>query len=150
MTYVPYAYKRVAPRRFVFTSVGRSEIKKVVEFVPLQAKNVVNLGFGDLLPDGSFDDEANSNNGDMLKVLATVVYILKYYTSQHPKITVFFTGSTKERTRLYTRIIRTYYSLFAKEFVLYGIVGSDKDNETILFDAEVKLEYLAFLIKRIN
>ena len=150
MTYVPYAYKRVAPRRFVFTSVGRNEIKKVVEFVPLKAKNVVNLGFGDLLPDGSFDDEANSNNGDMLKVLATVVYILKHYTSQHPEIMVFFTGSTKERTRLYTRIIRTYYSLFTKEFVLYGIIGTDRDNETILFDAEAELEYLAFLIKRIN
>jgi hypothetical protein len=78
MTYVPYSYKRVAPRRYIFTSVGRYEIKKVVEFVPLKAKNVVNLGFGDLLPDGSFDDKANSNNGDILKVLATVVHILKY------------------------------------------------------------------------
>jgi len=150
MTYVPYAYKRVAPRQFVFTSVGMTEIKKVVEFIPLKAKNVVNLGFGDLLPDGSFDDEANSNNGDMLKVLTSVVYILKHYKSQHPKIMVFFTGSTKARTRLYTRIIRTYYSLFTKEFVLYGIIAADGDNETILFDAQAELEYLAFLIKRIN
>jgi hypothetical protein len=111
---------------------------------------VVNLGFGDLLPDGSFDDEAKSNNGDMLKVLATVVYILKHYTMQHPEITVFFTGSTKDRTRLYTRIIRTYYSLFTKEFVLYGVIGTDGDNETVLFKAEAGHEYLAFLIKRNN
>jgi hypothetical protein len=66
MTYVPYSYKRVAPRRFVFTSVGRSEIKKVVEFV------------------------------------------------------------------------------------LHGNIGTDRDNETILFNAEADLEYLDFLIKRIN
>jgi len=59
----------------------------------------MNLGIGDLLPNGSFDDKANSNNGDILKVLATVVYILKHYTSQNPEIMVFFTGSTKERTR---------------------------------------------------
>jgi hypothetical protein len=150
MTYVPYSYKRVAPRRYVFTSVGRTEIKKIVEFVPLRAKNVVNLGFGDLLPDGSFDDEANSNNRDMIKVLATVVYILKHYTSQHPEITVFFTGSTKDRTRLYTRIIGTYYSLYTKEFALYGIIGTDKDNETVLFNSDAELEYVAFLIKRIN
>jgi hypothetical protein len=150
MTYVPYSYKRVALRRYVFTSVGRNEIKKVVEFVPLKAKNVMNLGFGDLLPDGSFDDKANSNNGDIIKVLATVVYILKHYTSQNPEIMVFFTGSTNERTRLYARIIRTYYSLFTKEFVLYGIIGTNRDNETILFNWEVELEYLAFLIKRIN
>ena len=150
MTYVPYSYKHVALRRYIFTSVGRNEIKKVVEFVPLKAKNVMNLGFGDLLPDGSFDDKANSNNGDILKVLATVVYILKHFTTQHPEITVFFTGSTKERTRLYTRIIKTYYSLFSKEFVLYGIIATDRDNVTILFNSEAELEYLAFLIKRIN
>ncbi|HLX65616.1 MAG TPA: hypothetical protein VKR41_01430 [Puia sp.] len=150
MTDVPYSYKRVAPRRYIFTSVGRFEIKKVVEFVPLKVRNVVNLGFGDLLPDGSFDDKANSNNGDILKVLATVVHILKYYISQNPEIAVFFTGSTKDRTRLYTRIIRTYYSLFAKEFVLYGIIETDRTTETILFNAEADLEYLAFLIKRIN
>jgi hypothetical protein len=122
----------------------------VVEFVPLKAKNIVNLGFGDLLPDGSFDDKANSNNGDMLKVLATVVYILKHYTSQHPEIMVFFTGSTNDRTRLYTRIIRVYYSIFAKEFVVYGIIGTDIENETILFNKEAEHEYVAFLIKRIN
>ena len=150
MTYVPYSYKHVALRRYIFTSVGRNEIKKVVEFVPLKAKNVMNLGFGDLLPDGSFDDKANSNNGDILKVLATAVYILKHFTTQHPEITVFFTGSTKERTRLYTRIIKTYYSLFSKEFVLYGIIATDRDNVTILFNSEAELEYLAFLIKRIN
>lgn len=86
----------------------------------------------------------------MLKVLATVVYILKHYTSQHPEIMVFFTGSTKDRTRLYTRIIRTYYPLFTKEFVLYGIIGTGRDNETIPFNSEVELEYLAFLIKKIN
>lgn len=125
MTYVPYSYKHVASRRYVFTSVGKSEIKKVVEFVPLKAKNV-------------------------MKILATLVYILKHYTTQHPEITVFFTGSTKDRTKLYTRIIRTYYSLFTEEFVLYGIIGTDGDNETILFNTEAELEYVAFLIKRIN
>jgi hypothetical protein len=150
MTYVPYSYKRVTQRRYIFTSVGRSEIKKVVEFVSLKAKNVVNLGFEDLLPDGSFDDEAIPNNGDLIKVLATVVYILKHYTSQYPEMTVFFTGSTIDRTRLYTRIIRTYYSFFAKEFVLYGVVGNERGNKTVLFNSIAELEYLAFLIKRIN
>jgi hypothetical protein len=35
------------------------------------------MGFGDRLPDGSIDDTANSNNGDIVKVLATVIAVLK-------------------------------------------------------------------------
>jgi len=36
-------------------SVGKIEIKKVIDFVPLKTKNFMNMGFGDLLPDGSVE-----------------------------------------------------------------------------------------------
>jgi hypothetical protein len=76
MTHIPYSYKRPHSERYTFTSIGKKRIEKVVDFVPLGLKNIVNLGFGDLLPDGSVDDTVNSNNGDMAKVLATVIDIL--------------------------------------------------------------------------
>lgn len=38
MTYVPYSYKHPSARRYVFISLGKRRIEKVVEFVPLKDK----------------------------------------------------------------------------------------------------------------
>jgi uncharacterized protein DUF6934 len=150
MSHVPYTFEQIRPTRYRFFSDGRNTIEKIVDFVPLKGRNLINLGFGDLLPEGSIDDKVISNNGDIRKVLSTIVHILKHFTALHPQALIFFTGSTDERTRLYTRIIKLYYTVFRKEFYIYGIVGTDLDNETLPFDPQFPNEYLAFLIKRIN
>lgn len=98
MTQVSYPYKRLQSWRYVFVSDGKKKIQKIVDFIPIGKGNIVNVGFGDVLPDGSMDDKANSNNGDIIKVLATVVDILRDFTSLYPHSNVFFTGSTDERT----------------------------------------------------
>jgi hypothetical protein len=49
MTYVPYSYKHPSSRRYVFISVGKKRIEKVVDFVPLKAKNIMNPGILKLL-----------------------------------------------------------------------------------------------------
>jgi hypothetical protein len=150
MTHVPYSYKRPHSERYVFTSVGKKRIEKVVDFVPIGIKNIMNLGFGDLLPDGSVDDTANSNNGDLIKVLATVIGILRDYTAEYPQVEIFFAGSTIERTKLYTRILKTYYLTFSKEFTISAVAGSENVNKRIPFDPMANIEYLGFLIKRID
>jgi hypothetical protein len=150
MTHIPYSYIRPCSERYIFTSIGKRKIEKVVDFVPIGIKNVMNIGFGDLLPDGSVDDSVNSNNGDLIKVLATVIGILRDYTSEYPEVEIFFAGSTVERTKLYTRILKTYYSTFSKEFSISAIAGSENKNRRIHFDPMANVGYLAFLIKRIN
>ena len=150
MTNTPYSYKRLQGHRYVFTSTGRRKIKKAVDFVPLGIRNIFNLGFGDLLPDGSIDDTANSNNGDIVMILATVIGILKDFTVEFPQSEIYFSGSTIERTRLYARILRTYYASFSKEFKITAIIDSDNDNQQVPFDPDSRIEYLGFLIKRIN
>ena len=150
MTHIPYSFEQVEPTRYKFLSQGKRKIEKVVEFVPLKAKNVMNLGFGDLLPDGSIDDRVVSNNGDIRKVLATVVMILKDFTARHPQTIIFFTGSNNERTRMYSRILKLYHTTFKKEFLIYVVVGNENNSKTLLFDPNEEIEYLAFLIKRIN
>ncbi len=65
----PYLYSREFSTRYRFLSTGRKPVEKIVEFSTLATENIYNLGFGDLLPDGSIDDKANSNNGDIVKVL---------------------------------------------------------------------------------
>ena len=111
---------------------------------------MVNLGFGDLKADGSIDDRIVSNNGDIIKILATIVDIVKHYTSKYPSAVIFFTGSTDERTRLYRRILKMYFQSFYSEFAIYGIVGTENNNRTVHFDPGSNEEYLAFLIKRIK
>ena len=150
MSQVPYPYNHPYSERYVFISVGRLRIEKAVDFIPIGIKNIVNMGFGDRLPDGSIDDTANSNNGDLVKVLATVISILKDYTTQYPKVVIFFAGSSIQRTRMYSRILRTYYVNFSREFSISGIVGSEDQNRRIAFDPKLEIEYLAFLVERIN
>jgi hypothetical protein len=60
-------------------------------------KNILNLGFGDLLPDGSVNDTSNSINGDIVKVLATIISIIEDFTTEYPDIKVVFAGSTVRR-----------------------------------------------------
>ncbi len=110
----PYAFKRHHVTRYTFTSVGKKRIKKIVDFTMFGLKDTYNLAFGDLLPDGSIDDKANSNNGDIVKVLSTVVAILKEFTSTRPEANIVFTGSTDLRMKLYTRILRTYSCFMIK------------------------------------
>jgi hypothetical protein len=108
-----------------------------------------NLGFGDLLPDGSIDDKIASNNGDIGKVLSTVIMILKHFTALHPDNIIIFSGSTAERTRLYARILKLYYAAFSKEFMIYGVIGNKQCSQRISFDPCAQIDYFAFLIKRI-
>jgi hypothetical protein len=58
-----YLYNHEKADRFIFTSLGKVAIVKAVDFTPTNIKDLYSLSFGDLLPDGSLDDMANSNNG---------------------------------------------------------------------------------------
>ena len=100
-------------------------------------------------PDQCIDDTVNSNNGDIAKVMATVIEILKYFTKIHPEAIIYFRGSTEERNRLYHRILKSYYPTFSKEFILLVMIGSKEENEILQFNPRMNFKYFAFLIKRI-
>ncbi|MBN9385340.1 MAG: hypothetical protein J0H74_31575 [Chitinophagaceae bacterium] len=117
-----YSYDRKSFERFVFSSVGKSTIIKLVEFSTTKTPDLYNLGFGDLLPNGTIDDKVNSNNGDIVKVLVTIVQIIRDFSAQHPNAKIVFAGSTQERTKLYTRIIKMYYEDFCKEFKITVLI----------------------------
>lgn len=101
------------------------------------------------MPDGSIDDKANSNNGDIVRVLATVVEILFDYTSKYPGIEIFFAGSTQERTKLYTRILKTYYASFSRQFTMKVIVVEEGRYTVLPFEPKADLKFAGFLIQRI-
>ena len=148
MTKAPYLHSRDGSTRYSFFSTGRRPVKKIVEFTPLAFKNLYNLGFGDLLADGKIDDKVNSNNGDIAKVLSTVIHIVKDFTETNPEAKIAFKGSTTERTAFYQRIIKTYLNSFKKEFLISALEGPVSKPKEAVFDPEYKEAYLAFFVKR--
>lgn len=72
------------------------------------------MAFGDVQGDGSIDDSSISNNKDMEKILATIAKIINLFFDKHPKSSVFFTGSTKARTRLYRMAIGNNWAELSK------------------------------------
>ena len=150
MSHTPYPFEQIHPTRYRFFSLGRNQIEKIVDFTPLNLRNMVNLGFGDKMPDGSVDDRIASNNGDIKKVLSTVIMIVNHFTTLHPQIIIYFSGSTHERTMLYTRILTMYHASFKNEFEIYGISDAKTKGLRLPFDPCAQISYLAFLIKRIN
>ena len=149
MNHPPYLFTRVHSEWYTFTSQGKQRIEKGVSFTATDIAGLYNIGFGDVLTDGGIDDMATSNNGDIVKVMATVVQILRAFTAEFPAVKVIFVGSTEERTRLYRRILRTYYNNFSEEFIITGSILQGNAYVEIPFDPAATIEYHAFFIKRI-
>jgi hypothetical protein len=143
-----YPYYNTQASWYTFTSTGKRSIAKQVVFTYTGIRNIVNMGFGDLLPDGSIDDRANSNNGDIVKVLATIVRILIDSTEKFPHTEIFFAGSTQERTRLYTRILGTYYTDFNKEFNINGLLKKGHEYIEVESTLGSGLKFMGFIVKR--
>src|SRR6187402_3471687 len=144
-----YPFDQTKASSYRFTSVGRKQITKEVVFTHTGYRNIVNMGFGDVLPNGIIDDKANSNNGDIVKVLGTIVQIMIDFTNKFPATEIFFTGSTPERSRLYLRIIRSYQRSFSNIFTINilepkGIAFIERP-----YDPNLNIAFLGFLLKRI-
>lgn len=122
----PYKYEKQNQVSYSFVSKGRrGVITKIVQFTPTSINGIFNLAYGDLLPEGDIDDKANSNNGDMIKVLGTVIEIVKEFTSTKGNIKIVFAGSTAVRTKLYYRILKNYRQMFEKDFILSAFIKTD-------------------------
>lgn len=145
-----YPYDQSQASRYTFVSIGKKRIIKQVVFAHTGIQNIVNVGFGDLMSDGSIYDKANSNNGDIIKVLTTIVHILKDFTTKFPDVEIFFSGSTPERTKLYTRILRSYYSSFSKEFNINALIRKGDHYTKVPFDPTIDPKFQGFIIKRIH
>ena len=75
---------------FEFVSQGiRGDIEKLVVHSKIDMSGMFNLGFGDKIGlTGDFDDQAVTNKGDSLKVMATVAATLYPFTESFPDASV--------------------------------------------------------------
>ncbi|MBX2931939.1 MAG: hypothetical protein KF781_08350 [Chitinophagaceae bacterium] len=105
-------------------------------------ENVYNLAFGDYDEKAkSIDDLAVTNNGDSLKVLATVASTVYAFTEKHPNALIIATGSTAARTRLYRMGITNNLAEISEDFIIFGYT---KDEKWVEF--ETGEDYEAFLV----
>lgn len=130
---------------FEFTSEGsKGSISKVVQFTDTGTENVYNLAFGDYDEEtGSINDLSVTNNGDSLKVLATVASTVYAFTEKYPNAWIFATGSTRIRTRLYRMGITNNLAEMIEDFDVFAYTLDGKWEEFIIGE-----DYEAFLITK--
>ncbi len=131
---------------YEFVSEGpRGQIKKVVQYSETGTEHVYNLGFGDYdEATQSIDDFSITNNGDSLKVLATVASTVYAFTEKYPQAWVFATGSSLVRTRLYRMGITNNLADIKEDFAVYGLTVTNNTWEEFV----VGEDYEAFLITK--
>ena len=108
---------------FEFVSEGsKGRILKMVEYTETATKGVYNLAFGDYdAITKTINDLSVTNNGDSLKVLATVASTVYAFLDKHPNTYIVATGSTNVRTRLYRMGITNNLAEIKVDFVVYGL-----------------------------
>jgi hypothetical protein len=142
-----YDYSRDEEGLYRFTSKGKRIIVKIVGFTSTNDENI--LWFGDLLPDDTVDDMAISDNGDMVKVLATVIQITReFMLARSSNIKVGFKGSTNQRTVLYRSILKRHYHELASQFIISAGIIHKGFYEERMFNEMNGTDYVAFFIKK--
>lgn len=115
-----YPITEIEPLLYRFDSIGiKGVIQKIVVYQPLERENEFNLALLDYVG-GRFSDSSISDNGDMEKVLATVVLTFDYFFALQPQASIVFSGSDAARTRLYKIAIGKYEPIATKKFYIYG------------------------------
>jgi hypothetical protein len=146
MKYTRYEYSTEAELNiFEFESVGpKGKITKLVQYTEMNIKDYYNLAFGDLdVITREINDGVITNNGDAIKVLATVVSTVYAFTGKYPEAYIFATGSSEARTRLYRMGITNNLEELKNDFYVYGLRNDDTFEPFIVGD-----DYLGFLITR--
>jgi hypothetical protein len=132
---------------FGFQSIGpKGTFEIIVHFSLLYDDNIFNLAFGLADNNGSFDDTAILNNNDRNKILATVAKTIMLFLDYHPECSVYFTGSTINRTRLYRRAINVAMAELKDYLEIFGLV--ENGNDLLLDPFDGKKNYFAFLIHK--
>lgn len=116
-------------------------IPKIVEYEEIET-GTFNLAFGDIDNYGRLNDSVVSNNGDMEKVLATVVQTVLTFLEIYPIRRVYFSGNSPARNRLYRAVLSRDIENWSKIFEVDGIV----EGERIAFRQGINFE--GFIVQR--
>lgn len=126
---------------FRFESTGsKGTIIKIVRFGTVR-DNLCNLAFGDLVSD-DFDDEIISDNGDLRKIISTLVNIVHSFALSNPTTRIAIVPVDNQRKLLYNRIFQQFEFEILAYFSVHGVFFNPRTKE--LFDP--RKTYDAFVI----
>lgn len=84
-------------------------------------KPYFNLAFGDHDDvNGLIYDDVVTNNGDMRKVLKTVISTMKTFFTERPGELIHIEGSDPIRNKFYQKIVRDYEETISEDFKVMG------------------------------
>jgi hypothetical protein len=108
---------------YSFDSVGSNGvIAKIARFRSTEDEHCFQLSFGDAIDEADkINDFAISNNGDREMILHTVKEIVFDFIDAKFRKTVFFTGATSTRNRLYRMFISRYFDELRNSVEIYGV-----------------------------
>ena len=125
----PVHYQLGKKHEYWFVSDGRRKVIKCVRFslVDLSAQ-LYNLSLVDWQYEtNSFTDKIVTNNGDTIKVLQTVAFSMQCFFDRFPHSTVYFTGNSPSRNRLYKMQINNHRNLWENEYCIIVILNSQNE-----------------------
>ncbi len=113
-------------QKFVYTfhSEGlKGTITKVVEFERIRVAkwHLYNCAFGDFEPESlQINDSVLSDNGDVFRVMETLVEIVRDFLAQQAHFMVYIFGTDVRRLHLYQYLIAKKIKKLAQECIFYG------------------------------
>ncbi len=125
----PVHYQLGKKHEYWFVSEGRRKVIKCVRFslVDLSAQ-LYNLSLVDWQYEtNSFTDRVVTNNGDTIRVLQTVAFSIHCFFERFPNSTVYFSGNSPSRNRLYKMQVNNNRNLWENDYCLNIIRNSGNE-----------------------
>lgn len=138
-----FSLARTEFRYEFFSTSTEKVVKKVVLFTETSASMVYNLALLDELENGELSDVSETNNNDLVMVMATVIQIVEEFLKIKPEYFVIFKGSDERRQRLYRIIISRELLKIQKKFDIFGGIGEDS-----IVNFEPNKEYDFYIIRQ--
>ena len=135
---------------------GKIELRVYFQKADLgEAPRLYNLAFGTWNADlQTIDDAVELRNGDMDKILATVVYSAFDFLTRNPSVYIFAQGSTAARTRKYQMGIARFLGDVPSGFEILGLVkdrAPESGNASQNWEKfRIGTKYMAFLLYKSN
>jgi hypothetical protein len=128
--------------RFEYVSIGSTIIQKAIVFYELDVPFLYSLVLADIEKDGTLSVENRSNNGDMIKNLATVYRTIEQFLNGNPRALIAFKGNTAPKTRLYQIAISKYLDRFLERYLIWGVRCDNGKHEPF----KINHSYKAFFV----
>lgn len=125
--YTPYQNHTV----FLFDSVGKyGVIEKAIIYTEIET-NIYNLALANLKGE-YLDDKTETNNGDFIKIFATIYKSILSFITFNQSATVLIDGNTEQKKNVYCYLISKYYNMLNINFDISvsingGILPFEKD-----------------------